>query len=179
MKKIIYLMAFFLLTGCAKEDLCSDDQCKNGSSCNDGKCDCPPGFIGDDCSIQDIPRVVIVSNIKILSFPKYNENGGDWDPGGFPDLFVAIFNEQSMVWISPDFRQDASNFVEYNFSSYPNIHLTAPISLHEVVLFDYDDNRDEYMGSALFVPYTYGFPNTLKLQQGSTTFELTLSYVFY
>jgi hypothetical protein len=62
MKDFIKCFAFALVlalafSACKKDepyDPCEDKTCFNGGVCDDGRCDCPPGFSGSECEIQDL-----------------------------------------------------------------------------------------------------------------------------
>jgi len=54
MKKLMFVffslaIAGVVLTTQSCSDACDDVTCLNGGTCDEGDCDCPEGFIGDDC----------------------------------------------------------------------------------------------------------------------------------
>lgn len=55
MKNVFFLLsfAFFTLTLNSCND-CKDVVCNNGGICEDGTCDCPNGFSGASCEIEDL-----------------------------------------------------------------------------------------------------------------------------
>lgn len=44
-------LSMMLYTACTK-DRCRDINCLNGGTCNDGLCECPPGWAGPNCEID-------------------------------------------------------------------------------------------------------------------------------
>lgn len=44
------LFTILFLTNCNK---CSDVECQNGGTCNDGYCDCAIGFSGPECNLEE------------------------------------------------------------------------------------------------------------------------------
>ena len=50
---ILVLGIMFFLNSCT-EDPCENVLCLNGGTCDEGICDCPPGFSGDGCEIEDL-----------------------------------------------------------------------------------------------------------------------------
>lgn len=55
---VLFLFGIILLTAACNEDPCEDITCNNGGTCADGLCECPDGFIGDDCSIVDATNLI-------------------------------------------------------------------------------------------------------------------------
>ncbi len=54
---------------------CLEVNCQNGGVCNEnfGQCDCPFGYIGDECEIQSAPDCQI-NLTAILEITNFNEN---------------------------------------------------------------------------------------------------------
>jgi hypothetical protein len=50
--------AFFLLTTSSCNDRCAYLECKNGSSCESGKCYCKPYFYGEQCELKYATKFV-------------------------------------------------------------------------------------------------------------------------
>lgn len=54
MKKLLYLfMAVGLSLAVSSCNKCKDVSCENDGECVDGECDCPTGFSGDECEVED------------------------------------------------------------------------------------------------------------------------------
>lgn len=51
---LLGLCATILLNQSCTEDPCDDIVCQNGGTCDTGDCDCPDGFSGTTCEIQDL-----------------------------------------------------------------------------------------------------------------------------
>ena len=49
---LLLLTAFFAITGC-QQDPCEAVACQNGGTCQEGVCNCPEGFEGDNCEVFD------------------------------------------------------------------------------------------------------------------------------
>lgn len=83
----IILFAFSLFTSCSEEpeDLCLDVFCENNGICLDGKCDCPDGYIGNECSKVDVAKVQQLLNEGVSPINLYN--GGV----GLDDLYGKSF----------------------------------------------------------------------------------------
>lgn len=80
MKTLVSIYATTLLliigtvTSCTNnkpEDPCLAKICKNGGSCVMGTCDCPNGFSGDSCEINNRDRVLGVYNSVVNSGSSY------------------------------------------------------------------------------------------------------------
>ena len=63
MKKIIFLVSFsILLMFLASCDPCKDTKCQNGGICDNGTCDCSPGYSGTQCQNYNPCHNVICQN---------------------------------------------------------------------------------------------------------------------
>ena len=65
-KLILFLMSMSLFaTSCGEEEPCDVIMCLNNGICNDGKCECPPGFEGDLCELLTFEK--ISGNFDVVS----------------------------------------------------------------------------------------------------------------
>ena len=49
----LFAALLLLVTACKDDDPCQDTKCQNGGVCLDGTCDCPDGFSGPNCDVED------------------------------------------------------------------------------------------------------------------------------
>ncbi|MCS6917901.1 MAG: calcium-binding EGF-like domain-containing protein [Chitinophagales bacterium] len=47
-----------MLFNACESDPCKDVVCLNGGTCEDGTCDCAPGYEGDDCGVRSADKYV-------------------------------------------------------------------------------------------------------------------------
>ncbi|MCS6991649.1 MAG: calcium-binding EGF-like domain-containing protein [Chitinophagales bacterium] len=67
MKKVAFLgvmalsvlgLSTILLFNACEQDPCKDVVCLNGGTCEDGDCNCPIGYEGDDCGVRTADKYV-------------------------------------------------------------------------------------------------------------------------
>jgi hypothetical protein len=181
---LLLILAATTLNSCKKEekDPCDGVTCLNGGNCVNGHCDCPEGYTGSDCSNQDTPSKILISKVKVTKFPTYN-NGSDWDIwSAGPDIYIALWDGSSYIYVSQNFFEDADPTSDYTFNISPALDLSDVLKQYQIVLFDYDSTSDdEFMGGVSLYPYsnTGGFPTTLYIDGGgSVAFEMTISYAW-
>lgn len=90
---ILFLLALscFFFTSCElleEADPCEDVTCQNGGTCDDGNCDCPDGFSGDNCEMEDL---CITQNPNC-------QNGGTCVDGACECLDGYEGDDCSMLW---------------------------------------------------------------------------------
>ncbi|MEM1219068.1 MAG: EB domain-containing protein [Bacteroidota bacterium] len=54
-------------------DPCADLTCLNGGTCVDGTCECPPGFSGPDCSVEELPTIQSQLDDGVPPFMSFSE----------------------------------------------------------------------------------------------------------
>ncbi len=180
--KCLSVLFLVMIYSCDNDDPCDGIICENGGVCVNGACDCPEGYTGPDCSNQQTPSTIRVTNIKVTRFPATDSNGGGWDLLSGADIFVTIHYNNNEVYEHPTFIQNADPGVDHNFSPSINLNLTNPTSAYVISLYDFDDfDPDDFIGGIEFTPYSNnnGFPTILTLDaNGTVAFELTMTYSF-
>ena len=192
MKKILIIafasFSIFVSNGCKKKkaepaDPCANTVCLNGGTCVDGSCSCPTGYSGADCGTQRTPVKVTISAIKVTKFPAM-DGASTWDPitNTNPDL-LAVVKQGSNTLITTG---SVNNISAGAITILPGVSATDVMDLVtqlNIELWDEDtppvDGNDS-MGSINFSIYnsTNHFPTTLVVDNGTLTFELTLSYTY-
>ncbi len=93
--KPLLLLATVLTIFSACQDQCADTICLNDGVCEEGICDCPAGFGGDDCSIRKTPTSFVIRKVIVHKFHytpfAWGDNRSSWDVDGPADPFIAIF----------------------------------------------------------------------------------------
>lgn len=164
---------------------CFTDPCENISclygDCVNGTCDCVEGYEGADCSDEKTPDAIRISNITLTKFPNY-DNGGTWDLGSGPDVYVKVLDQSNgVLYNSSLYYEDAESGRYYSFDC--SINLTNLSERNGFVVYDYDVlDADDYMGGVETNVWQTakgnGFPSNIRVDYGDFSFELTLGYVF-
>jgi hypothetical protein len=190
MKKLlfIFLAAFTLLmgSGCKKKktdaDPCANTVCLNGGTCVNGSCSCPSGYSGADCGTQRTPTKITITGIKVTKYPAL-DGASTWDLAlnTDPDIF-AVVKQGTNTIISTGVNTNVTGQSIVLSGGVP-YDVTDMVTQMNIELFDQDtppiDSNDP-MGNINFSIYnsTNRFPSTLVVNNGTLTFELTLTYTY-
>lgn len=99
MKRLIYLFlisTFFIYgSSCSKDEpapsICDAVICLHGGVCDEqGNCNCPPDYEGDNCKDLTKPKEIKISKITVISFDENNPSDQAWDTDDGPDLYVVF-----------------------------------------------------------------------------------------
>lgn len=188
MKNYSILVLFFLsinllfYSSCVKDDPCDLITCLNGGFCVNGECDCPEGFTGPDCSNQQTPTSIRITNIEVTRLPATKANGAGWDLNSGADIYVQMLYNNNNIYEHSTYYENVNSSQNYSFQPNTNLNLTNPTNRYVIRLYDYDSlDADDFMGGIEFTPYTSnnGFPNKVILDaNGDVAFELTYQYTF-
>jgi hypothetical protein len=176
-----------LSTGCEDETIspCKGVDCANGTTCNDGDCNCPPRYEGRECRKEVTPETMQITEVKISDFPQRTQEGNNWDPSSNPDVFFVIADANNEVKTS-GVIQNAEGDEELVFNSnnsepFP-IGLGTPTSQYNLFIGDFDESgNNAIMDEVKIVPFKKGadFPRTISFNgDQNTTFELDVVYNF-
>jgi hypothetical protein len=183
--QLLILSLSFILVFLSCGDPCKKITCQNDGICNDGDCECKPGYSGDECQTEKIPIKIVINKIEILKMPAVPSGGGGWDSNNGPDIFVKISNGSNTVWDSPTYIVDANVNSQYNFVPSPSIEITSPTTQHTIELYDYDTgSASDNMGGYYFNPYNdlvkgRKFPTSLTIEGSlDLKFKIYVSYIF-
>lgn len=178
MKKLMFLLLSLLSVLSCVDDPCDNTICYNDGYCVDGTCDCPLGFIGDDCGFQVTPSKIVIKSIIITDFPA-TDNGFPWDSGSDADIYPSIYKDDKLLFESSAYFTDAfpGDVFEFNLE----FDLLEALDRYAIILYDYDSiGEDDYIAGIEFTPYheTNGFPEEIDLSAGGLKVTLVVEYVF-
>lgn len=172
---IALLTSVLFISSCEK-DPCDDVKCLNGGYCDNGNCNCAPGYTGDDCGTMIIPESMTIIKVTINDFVNNPGNNQPWDPTSLPDIYVTINKGTSANHsdVETGYYKNASFGNQYYFDVSKTIYDLSDFWI--VGLWDYDtqnedyDNNDDYMGGIYFAPMDNikGLPSTLVLYNDSS-----------
>ncbi len=183
-RSLCYVLIFFLIVSCNKEDdssigKCGSVVCLNGATCVDKTCLCPTGFSGITCETVDTPVSIIVRTVGLTNFPQKDSNNENWDPDGLPDIFFQIYKEFEPIYTEIQTHDNAMHTENYNFI--PNqLAITEVTTPHRIVLLDFDFSTHDILGEIVFTPFDgKSLPEEILLGAGEdVTFRLTVDYNF-
>lgn len=194
MKNILFIAftaaSLLLSSGCKKKksdpepsDPCANTVCLNGGTCVDGSCSCPAGYTGSDCGTQKTPTKIAITGIKVTKYPVL-DGSSTWDPitNTNPDVF-AVLKQGSTNLITTGVTSNTTVQSIAMSGTYP-VNVTDIVTQLNIELWDEDTpavgDAHDSMGNINFSIYssTNHFPTTLVVDNGTLTFELTLSYTY-
>lgn len=170
----------FMVVSCSKPDPCADIVCKNGGTCFNGQCLCPPGFTGAECDQEKTPAEIVIIHVKIIRFPASDASGSTWDVFGGPDIYLVIKDGAKVLYTSP-VVMDADKNQQPVFYPILSINPARGLSFE---LWDDDGGltAPDFIGSIQGTIYRAGerFPDTVTIDcQGCpVAFESGLTYGF-
>lgn len=189
----IVTIAFFL-NACSSNSDDEDDACVPISCLNDGVatydcvCDCPDGYAGLDCGIQETPKSMTITKIVVTKFPNENDNE-KWDAAltntSDADIYITIEDSSgNIIYEHPSYYENASGLgnVTYEFIPSSPIKIIQTNKFFIVRLFDWDTfTNDDFISLAGFTPYfsgQSGFPASKKFTNLFNDFdcEVFLTY---
>jgi hypothetical protein len=191
MKKILLLIllsATFMACEKEESDPCEDIVCLNDGVCVDGTCDCPEGYWGNDCSIENTPSSITITKVTVVNFPS-TDGGENWDPsfcgGSRADIFVIIVDANDNQYYGSEFYEDAVPGAKQEFTHNLPYTVHGNLNDHRIRLYDYDTGScapSDYIGGYIFNYHYSGenFPRKLTITNSSSNlhFELDLEYSF-
>lgn len=185
---ILFLFPAFLWLGCEKEetDPCAEIVCLNDGFCANGLCNCPDGYGGSDCSIQQVPRSMVVKRITLEEWPATNLSGGAWDPisNTGPEITFQ-FAEGTEVLDNSLPYTEVSPGTELTY--FPDLEIEdVEDKLITVNIYDWDgDNDYQIMSTRSFILYNdvqnKDFPTILSVEPSggwSISFTIEVEYRF-
>ena len=176
-KLLILLIPILTVIGCV-DDPCDAVFCYNDGICVDGTCECPLGYIGEDCGFQVTPQKIVIRTIRVTDFPA-TDGGFPWDSGSDADIYPTIYKDDELIFESSAYFIDAYPTDIYEFEM--EFDLDEPNDYYAIVLYDYDEiGQDDYIGGIEFKPYhdTNGFPQEIDLYAGGVGITIVVEYYF-
>jgi len=183
-KKFLALTFVLALAGSCKEeaDPCDDLKCLNGGECHDGQCDCPEGYTSFNCGDQITPSRIMVSKVKVTSWPEQRVNDDPWDSDSDPDILWELRTEQNQTVLSSDsVYYDAATGVDLEQNIQPQLSITSPAAqgyffrIQDLDAGNFKETMDQ-AGFRFYEPFN-GFPDILNVQtERGLSVQFTLSY---
>lgn len=137
------------------------------------------------------PTILKILSVKLIAIPLTQANGGGWDLGSGPDVFIQITDDGSTSFYKhPFYFSDvvASN-LPLNFELQNSSKILTPLTITSanfskkiaLKIWDYDPIVDELMAGLTFLPSSLttganAYPTTLSGTVGGLTVEFTLQW---
>ncbi len=182
MKKtlLLALAAVAIAFSSCKKDKCKDVNCYNDGICEDGNCQCPTKWTGNDCSEKRTPNSMRMNKIILKQFPT-TDNGTPWDAGSsYPDVYVVLYDNQSqsIVWSSDVYYEEATSPGNYGFPIDGGHTINRVKDRWSIYVIDYDSaDEDDVMGGIEFAPYSDpNDPATVSMEAGDYKMDVEYTY---
>jgi hypothetical protein len=173
----VFVSLLFIFNSCQFEKECYYG-CLFGE-CIDGTCYCDDGWSGIDCRIQKDPSAIKIYRIDIISFPQFNPNGGAWDNGSNPDIYILFRKGTQYLYLQPNYFNNAIHNHLYSVYPQDSITITDLFADYSLSLIDYDESSQHtYMGGIGFKIYNdrNDFPATIVQTYQSLSFRMYVKY---
>jgi hypothetical protein len=149
-------------------DSCYGVVCLNGGICNNGICECAPGFGGADCSAIIDPVFMVVTKIVLQDFPEKNANGGYWDGvNDAPDVLMTIDDEvhATLTEFVTGILPNCVAPLTFDSDEGLPVTLTDLNKVHTIGTWDNDGAHDQLMDDKTFTPiyHAFGLPSIVHL----------------
>lgn len=196
--QIFRLILLSILTttylGCSSDsdsDGCETITCLNGGTFVNCECDCPEGYVGNNCSNQVTPSKVIINKAIVKVFPN-TDNGEFWDAAipntedALPDVYITFQDSNlNIIYDSPTFYENviSGEGTFFEFTLTPSLELTSFDNPFLINIWDYDTTSDDdFMTSFGFFAYTSNnnFPDVITVvsQSDEILVDLEVTYQF-
>ncbi|MCW3125470.1 MAG: hypothetical protein JWO03_1128 [Bacteroidetes bacterium] len=131
---ILVAMTLVAISGCSHPDACASEFCLNGGSCADGRCSCPPNFIGEHCDSckngYEGSDCSTLSRIKFLysgyHVSETDDHGGS---GNYNSSVLVSTNQIDQVYL---LHVAGSNFTNTVAATCKGSVITIPIQKPDV-----------------------------------------------
>lgn len=171
------------LFSCVEDEPCDTLVCINDGVCNDGTCDCPEGFSGENCENIIEPTTIDLTQITLTTFIPLDINLAivDNDYSCVSGLKMRILSADNIIYDSNTLEL-ACFEEEHEFEISNNISF-VPNRVYTFELLDIDDDEEVLMSTYPYIfrqfesdPFREIF--FVSSQSSSTTFELEVDYNF-
>ena len=176
------LIALLAVFSCSKKettqtDLCQGVFCDNGGICQNGDCQCAPGWTGPACQQEKVPVKMKVATVTLTDFPLVDSNGASWDLADGADQYIIISKGGTTLYTS---GYAVNGKAPLAFT--PNFEFSDPTATYAISVYDHDDfGTDDFMGGITFTPYRSGakFPTNYTLTCGNCVVSFDFTGIVY
>ncbi len=137
---------------------------------------------------EEMPAKMIITKIRVTSFPEKTDAGNHWDNLGAysqnPDLELRFSADSDYLYRDPnDAIGNVSSGYIYEFIFYPNeVSISqSDYANYKLELFDFDSSSSsEKMGEVAFSPFeeAAGYPKSFVVSDGNVSFQIFAYYIF-
>ncbi len=149
-------------------------------------CQCPPGFIGNDCRTPIAPASITITRIEIMNWPDKKSDGTPWQQNTGPNIYVVLQNlsRNSATLFDSKAVPDCRYGNIYKFYCNINIKDVTVNDNYKITL----NNKNQFLPNELMSGETFklynphnGCPPTLTISNNAVppiTVKLFLTYTF-